>query len=55
MTVPRLSNEDREALRHRVRNLEDIPDQIRAQIDADFRRAHRVAEEIRQGIRDPLR
>jgi hypothetical protein len=54
-TVPPLSDEDREALRRSVRDLSDIAPQTRARIDADFRRAHRAAEEIRQGVRDPLR
>lgn len=54
-TVPPLTTEDREALRGRVGNLEDIPAQIRSRIDADFRLAHKIAEEIRQGVRDPLR
>jgi hypothetical protein len=53
--LPPLSDEDREALRETARNLNDIPAATRARIDAGFERAYRVAEQIRQGQRDPLR
>ncbi len=53
--LPPLSEEDREALRRSASNLDDIPQQSRDRIQAGFRQAYRVAEEIRQGTRDPLR
>lgn len=54
-TLPPLSEQDREALRNSVRNLDDIPSDTQARISAGFARAHRVANEIREGRRDPLR
>jgi hypothetical protein len=54
-TLPPLSEQDREALRSSARDLSDISDETRARIIADFDHAYRVAEQIRQGVRDPLR
>jgi hypothetical protein len=53
--LPPLSDEDREALRQTARDLSDMSTETRARIDADFAHAYRVAEQIRQGDRDPLR
>lgn len=53
--LPPLSAADREALRQSASNLDDIPEQSRDRIQAGFRQAYRVATEIRQGVRDPLR
>jgi hypothetical protein len=55
MNLPPLSAEDCEALRRSASDLDDIPQQSRDRIEAGFRHAYRVAEEIRQGVRDPLR
>lgn len=47
-----LSETDREALR---RDLKYVTEESRARIEAGFSHAYKVAEEIRQGVRDPLR
>jgi hypothetical protein len=53
--LPPLSDEDREELLETVRNLSDISEETRSRIDRGFAHAHWVAEQIRQGTRDPLR
>ncbi len=55
MILPPLSAEDREELRRSASDLSDITEQSRERIEAGFHHAYRVAEEIRQGVRDPLR
>jgi hypothetical protein len=55
MNLPPLSEADREALHSSASNLDDIPQQNRDRIEAGFNHAYRVAAEIRQGVRDPLR
>ena len=53
--LPPLSDEDREALRQTTRDLSDISPETRTRIEAGFAHAYRIAEQIRQGVRDPLR
>jgi hypothetical protein len=53
--LPPLSEDDREALRQTARDLSDMSTETRERIDAGFAHAYRVAEQIRQGHRDPLR
>lgn len=50
-----LSDEDREALRRSAEDLSDICPCQRARIEAGFRAAYERAEQIRLGLRDPLR
>jgi hypothetical protein len=55
MTLPQLSEDDREALRSSASNLGDIPQESRDRIETGFDRAYAVAGEIRSGVRNPLR
>jgi hypothetical protein len=53
--LPPLDDDDREALRRTARDLSDISIETRDRINAGFAHAHQVAEQIRLGVRDPLR